>query len=137
MPSRRRLARIAAMQTVFELQAREVDSEASIKRNIEGIGGVTAVDAEFSVSLVEGVRKQWEAIKESVQTYAPQWSWERMDAITRSILLIGAYELLYCKDVPPAVVMNEAIDISKEYGTAESAKFVNGVLNALAHKDVK
>ncbi len=134
MPSRRRLARIAAMQTVFELQAREVDSQASIKRNIEGIGGVAAVDADFSTSLVEGVRKQWEAIKESIQTYAPQWSWERMDAITRSILLIGAYELLFCKDVPPAVVMNEAIDISKEYGTAESAKFVNGVLNALAHK---
>lgn len=137
MPSRRRLARIAAMQTVFELQAREVDPEASIKRNIEGIGGVAAVDADFSIALVHGVRKQWEAIKESVQTYAPQWSWERMDAITRSILLIGAYELLFCKDVPPAVVMNEAIDISKEYGTAESAKFVNGVLNALAHKDVK
>ncbi len=56
-----------------------------------------------------------------------------MDTITRCILMIGGYELLFAKDAPPAVVMNEAIEVAKEFGTEEGAKFVNGVLNALAH----
>jgi N utilization substance protein B len=55
-----------------------------------------------------------------------------MDPISRCILLMGAYELLFANDAPPAVVMNEAIDIAKEYGSDEAGKFVNGVLNAIA-----
>ena len=47
--------------------------------------------------------------------------------------MVRVYEIRYGNDAPPAVVMNEAIDIAKEYGTAESGKFVNGVLNAIAH----
>jgi N utilization substance protein B len=57
-----------------------------------------------------------------------------MDPISRSILLVGAYELLFQKEAPQAVVMNEAIEIAKEYGNEESGKFVNGVLNAIAHR---
>ncbi len=126
------------MQSVFEVLAREdIDAEASLRRNIAECGGEKAVDNVFSATLVEGVLRHRIAIQETTQTHAPEWPWERMDSMTRCILLIGAYELLYCKDVPPAVVMNEAIDIAKEYGTAESAKFVNGVLNALAHAKKK
>jgi transcription antitermination protein NusB len=50
------------------------------------------------------------------------------------VLYIGGYELLYANDAPPAVVMNECIEIAKEYGTEESGKFVNGVLNAMVKK---
>ena len=85
-------------------------------------------------SLVEGVSEKMEEIRSAIAKNAPQWPWERMDSMSRCILLIGAHELLFCQDVPPAVVMNEAIEIAKEYGTAESSKFVNGVLNALAHQ---
>lgn len=134
MPSRRRLARVCAMQTVFEVQARQSDADASLARNIAELGGKAAVDTEFSRTLVTGVIADTKTIQDAIQSHAPQWPWERMDSITRCILLIGAYELLHAADVPPAVVMNEAIEIAKEYGTAESAKFVNGVLNALAHR---
>lgn len=122
------------MQTVFEVQARQTDPEASLQRNIAELGGVAAVDVDFSKTLVKGVTKDHTAIQDAIQAHAPQWPWERMDSITRCILLIGAYELLRAADAPPAVVMNEAIEIAKEYGTEESAKFVNGVLNALAHR---
>jgi N utilization substance protein B len=126
------------MQTVFELTVRKgIDASASLKSNVEELGGSTAVDVGFSSALVKGVIVQMDAIKSALETHAPQWPWERMDSLTRCILLIGAYELLFCGDVPPAVVMNEAIDIAKEYGSAESAKFVNGVLNALAHASKK
>ncbi len=133
MPSRRRLARVAAMQTVFEMQLRDADPEVSLKQNIGELGGPTQVDEAFASTLLAGVRSQWDVIRAAVQQHAPQWPLERMDSITRSILMIGAFELVCSKDAPPAVVMNEAIEVSKEYGTDESAKFVNGVLNALAH----
>ncbi|MBP7113894.1 MAG: transcription antitermination factor NusB [Candidatus Peribacteraceae bacterium] len=134
MPSRRRLARVCAMQTVFEVQARNSDADASLARNIAELGGPSAVDTDFSRTLVTGVLADLKVVQEAIQAHAPQWPWERMDSITRCILLIGAYELLHAADVPPAVVMNEAIEVAKEYGTEESAKFVNGVLNALAHR---
>lgn len=138
MPSRRRLARVCAMQAVFELLARpDIEVDASLAMNVAELGGNEAVDQAFSKSLVDGVMGKMDTIQAAIQMHAPQWPWERMDSMTRSILLIGAYELLFCGDVPPAVVMNEAIEIAKEYGTAESAKFVNGVLNALAHRSPK
>ena len=121
------------MQTVFEQQVREIDPAVSMERNITEFGGPEHVDIAFSKDLLSGVAGQKDEICKSIQANAPQWPLERMDAITRSILMIGAYELLFHEDVPPAVVMNEAIEIAKEYGTDESAKFVNGVLNALAH----
>ncbi len=134
MPSRRRLARVCAMQTVFEVQARHSDADASLVRNVAEHGGSSQVDTDFSHTLVTGVIADLSKIQETIQSHAPQWPLERMDNITRCILLIGAYELLHAADVPAAVVMNEAIEIAKEYGTEESAKFVNGVLNALAHR---
>lgn len=90
-------------------------------------------DGEFAQSLLTGVLAKEQSVKDAVQEHAPQWPLERMDPISRCILLVGAYELLFKKDAPPAVVMNEAIEIAKEYGTEEGGKFVNGVLNAIAH----
>ena len=133
MASRRRLARIAAMQTIFEMQARPSDLANCTQKNIEELGGAEKVDKEFSEALVLGVEMKKDDIRLAIEERAPQWTWDRMDAITRAILLIGGYELLFKREAPPAVVMNEAIDIAKEYGTAEGAKFVNGVLNALAN----
>lgn len=135
MPSRRRLARVCALQTIFEVQARGTEPGVALERNISELGGPGSVDTEFSKQLVKGVTEKLKETQDAIQVHAPQWPWERMDTITRCILLIGAYELLSSPDVPPAVVMNEAIEIAKEYGTEESAKFVNGVLNALAHRE--
>ena len=123
------------MQAVFEMQVRETDPELALDANVLEFGGTNHVDAVFAKNLLAGVRKEWSAMREAIEAHAPQWPLDRMDSITRSILMIGAFELLYALDAPPAVVMNEAIDIAKEYGTEESAKFVNGVLNALAHRD--
>lgn len=130
------------MQTLFELEARtgfgggsNIDDAPILDRNIGEAGGPDAIDTGFAQTLLSGTRSKWSEIRESVQQFAPQWPIERMDPITRSILMVAGYELLFANDAPPAVVMNEAIEIAKEFGTAEGAKFVNGVLNALAHRD--
>lgn len=131
MARKRHLSRIAVMQALFERESREIDLDVSLKMNIEELG---EVDEEFATTLLEGVATKEQDIKDMIQKHAPDWSLERMDPIARCTLIVGAYELLFADDAPPAVVMNEAIDIAKEYGTEESGKFVNGVLNAIAHR---
>ena len=130
MARKRHLSRIAVMQVLFERESREIDVQKSLALNAEELG---EIDQEFADDLMTGVLKREGDVKEMVEKYAPDWSLERMDPIARSILIIGAYELLFADDAPPPVVMNESIEIAKEYGTVESGKFVNGVLNAIAH----
>lgn len=131
MARKRHLSRIAVMQTLFERENREIDLDAVLERNIEALG---EVDEEFSKALLVGVLDKESDLKELVQKDAPQWPLDRMDPIARSTLLIGAYEIVYGGDAPPPVAMNEAIEIAKEFGSDESGKFVNGVLNAIAHR---
>ncbi len=118
------------MQVLFEYARREgLDTTKSLKHNIEELG---ECDLEFCDALLEGCVSMRPELIAEIEKYAPEWTFERMDPIARPILLLGAYEILHADDAPPAVVMNECIEIAKEYGTDETAKFVNGVLNAMA-----
>ena len=119
------------MQVLFERESHPNEPIDALTFNADELG---EIDEEFATTLLSGTLDHESDIKATIQQYAPDWSLERMDPIARCTLLVGAYELLYCDDAPPAVVMNEAIDIAKEYGTEESGKFVNGVLNAIAHR---
>jgi N utilization substance protein B len=131
MARRRHLSRIAVMQVLFEREKHlGMEPDISLRRDSTELG---EVDFVFAESLLKGVLEREQEVRDAVQQHAPQWPIERMDPISRAILLMGAYELLFGNDAPQAVVMNEAIEIAKEYGTEESGKFVNGVLNAIAH----
>ena len=131
MARKRHLSRIAVMQVLFERQKRATDPQDALVQNVQELG---EVDHSFASSLLKGVLEKEADLKRIIQEHAPDWTLERMDPIARCTLIVGAYELLYGNDAPPAVVMNEAIEIAKEYGSAESGKFVNGVLNAIAHR---
>lgn len=132
MARRRHLSRIAVMQVLFERERRpEVKPDAALLRNAQELGGT---DGVFASDLLQGILEHEGTLRALVQEHAPGWTWERMDPIARAVLLLGAYELAHTRDVPAAVVINEAIEVAKEYGTEESGKFVNGVLNAIAHR---
>jgi len=121
------------MQTLFEVERRDdTDPIESLSCNANELG---EIDREFAEELLEGVLVNEDEIKGIAEKYAPEWSFDRMDPISRCVLLFGIYELIFAEDAPPAVVMNEAIEIAKEYGNEESGKFVNGVLNAIEHRD--
>lgn len=136
MARRRHLSRIAVMQVLFEREKHPGMErvENALERNADELG---EYDRDFAQMLLIGVLDKEQSVRDAVQEHAPQWPLGRMDPISRCILLVGAYELLFNKDAPPAVVMNEAIEIAKEYGTEEGGKFVNGVLNAIAHAGVR
>lgn len=130
MARRRHLSRIAVMQTLFERSARaDLDCDASLERTLQELG---ESDEDFSRELLAGVLAHEDELTASITTHAPGWTLERMDPIARAVLFLGTEEILFRTDAPPAVVMNECIEIAKEFGTDESGKFVNGVLNAIA-----
>ncbi len=124
------------MQALFEREKRSsVDAQEALERNLREVATTEGEgDAAFARALLEGILTCEQELKEVVQRHAPGWTLERMDPISRCALQIGAYELLYGIDAVAAGGLNNTIEITKEYGTEESGKFVNGVLNAIAHR---
>jgi N utilization substance protein B len=86
---------------------------------------------EYTVTLVEGVLARRERIDELLSTYAQGWTLERMPAVDRAVLRLGAWEILYSDDVPDAVAVDEAVELSRSLSTDESPSFVNGLLGRL------
>jgi len=89
---------------------------------------------EFANAIVRGTGLRLDEIDTAIKGSAEHWELERMAAVDRNILREGAYELLYSKDVPPAVAINEALEIAKKYSSEESAAFINGILDRIAKK---
>ena len=135
MARRRHLSRIAVMQVLFERERRnDLLPADALQRDSEDLG---EMDDEFAKELLEGILKNEQKLKDAVQAHAPDWTLDRMDPISRCVLMVGAYELLCAREAPHAVVINEGIEIAKEFGTDESGRFVNGVLNAIAQEQVE
>ena len=86
---------------------------------------------EYAVELVEGVVAHRARIDELLATYSEGWTLERMPAVDRTILRLGAYELLWCDGVPDGVAIDEAVELARALSTDESPKFVNGLLSRL------
>ncbi len=84
---------------------------------------------EFAAQLVSGVRGHLQEIDSLLATASRNWRLERMARVDRNLLRLALFELKYSADVPAKVAINEAIEIAKRYGTAESPAFVNGILD--------
>jgi transcription antitermination protein NusB len=82
-----------------------------------------------AVSLLNGVIASQGPIDEKISKYTANYELRRISAVDRNILRMAIYEMMYATDVPPIVAINEAIEIAKKFGTMESGKFVNGVLD--------
>ena len=134
MASNRHLGRIVALQTLYEFEFRtecgdgSVDVAEVLGRNLSRYE--TAIDdTDFVNELVRGVLKEQAAIDVLVHPIAPDWPIDQIARIDRNILRIGMYELLHQAEVvPPKVVINEAVELAKAFGSDNSSKFVNGVL---------
>jgi len=126
----RRDAREWALQIVFSL---DLNAKAELDFCIadffeENPTKDTKIRA-FAEKLVRGVYDEQPTIDATIAKYAQHWSIARMAAVDRNVLRIALYELLFCPDVPPAVVINEAIDLAKYFSSTESGRFVNGILD--------
>jgi N utilization substance protein B len=134
MASNRHLGRIVALQSLYEYEFRiqsedkTVDMDEILGRNLERYESAID-DKEFVSRLAYGVLEQMTALDAQIQPIAPDWPIEQIARIDRTILRMGLYELLHLSEiVPPKVVINEAVELAKAFGSDNSSKFVNGVL---------
>lgn len=90
---------------------------------------------KFCMSLVDGVHSHLQEIDSRLGEVAENWRLPRMAAVDRNILRMGTYEILFTPETPPAAAMDEAIELARRFGTADSPRFVNGVLDKLKPQD--
>ncbi|MBT1003729.1 transcription antitermination factor NusB [Paenarthrobacter sp. DKR-5] len=126
--SARGKARRRALDILFEAEQRAVSPLEALKRRRESTDQIIG---EYTMDIVEGVGEKQLAIDEFLQTYSQGWPLERMPAVDRIILRIGAWELLYNDDVPDGVAVSEAVELAKMLSTDESPTFINGLLGRL------
>ncbi len=115
----RRLAREAAVQSLFQ-----EDFDATI---------AFAKDApsSFTKQLIDGVSQYRSDIDKMIEASTQHWAADRMAIVDRNVLRMAIFEMMFLRETPPAVVINEAIEIAKKYGNENSGGFVNGILDAL------
>lgn len=86
---------------------------------------------EFVGQLVVGTLHEISKLDEILEKHAAHWKISRMSAVDRSLLRMATYEMLIIREVPPAVIIDEAIELGKSFGTAETPSFVNGILDSV------
>ena len=132
---KRRKAREVALQLLYQL---DVQGEGNPEPHLPEFWTRHPVDREareFAEILIRGTKLHEPKIDEMISQYAKNWELDRMAVVDRNILRFSTYELLYVEDVPPKVVINEAVNIAKKFSQEESGKFVNGILDKIAHAE--
>lgn len=134
MASNRHLGRIIALQTLYEMEFRQAagDSAAALddiyQRNLQRYAK-TVKDTVFVEQLVNGTYAKREELDKIIQPIAPEWPLGQIARIDLAILRLAIYELTQTSEMaPPKVVINEAVELAKAFGSDNSSKFINGVL---------
>lgn len=86
---------------------------------------------DFTEKLISGTLENLDAIDKKIAGFATNWQLKRMAVVDRNVLRIGSFELIYLKDIPAKVSINEAVDLAKKYSGEEAGKFVNGILDRI------
>ncbi len=131
----RRQSRELALQVLFQLEYDPgFDMKTSFGRFVSNFNPQPSV-LEYCERIAFGVIEHQKEIDQTIQSHSPNWKISRMDRVDRNTLRIAVYELMFENhDVPPKVVLNEAIEIGKTFGNAESASFINGILDQVARQ---
>ena len=129
----RREGREAATQFLYQ---RDLGGAAQVGdlTDFYAFRGLSPSARRFCQALVTGVLANFPKIDETLQASAQNYELKRLSAVDRNVLRLALYEMFFCPEVPPVVVINEAIDIAKKYGTEDSGRFVNGVLDQVKKK---
>jgi transcription antitermination protein NusB len=128
----RRKGRELALQALYQIEITGDSSGAAVELFLSHFEG-SAAAKEFARRLVSGVLSQREEIDQLIQQCTEHWKLLRMAKVDLVILRMATYELMFCPDIPSSVSLDEAIEIGKRFSTDDSATFINGVLDQVAH----
>ena len=131
---KRRRAREWAIKILYQLEITRAEPIEVLENFWQDFKEIKEIK-DFASSLILGVYQEIGQLDETISKYASNWSLERMAVIDKNILRLGTYELLFRKDIPPKVSINEAIDLAKKYGGEDSGSFINGVLDKIKQEE--
>ena len=129
--SARSKARKRALDILFEAEQRGVNADTLLAERIAKPATEHPLN-DYTVEIVRGVIARWVQINELLATYSQGWTIERMPAVDRAILRIGAWEVIYSEAVPDGVAISEAVTLATSLSTDDSPSFVNGLLARLS-----
>lgn len=129
--SARSKARKRALDILFEADQRGVNAETLLAQRVAKPTTEHPLN-EYTLEIVEGVVAKWNQINELLATYSQGWTIDRMPAVDRAILRIGAWEVVYSDAVPDGVAISEAVVLATSLSTDDSPTFVNGLLARLS-----
>jgi N utilization substance protein B len=127
---RRRKAREETLRILYRLEFDNRETEEILRQYWES-RKTDRETKDYSTWLTKGITSHQEEIDNLIQSASEHWRLPRMALIDRNVLRMAVYELLFEKDIAPAIVINEAIEIVRKYSGDESAVFVNGILDAI------
>jgi transcription antitermination protein NusB len=126
----RRKARETAMQALFFMDELSDFSEEMFERFCSNFAPKPDVRPYF-LRLVQGVLRTKNDLDALIERFSENWSLSRMSGVDRNLMRIAVFELLWCRDIPAKVSINEAVDIGKKFGTEESGAFINGIVDGI------
>ena len=129
----RHSGREAALQMLFQLEASGVSSDQAVELFWRTYEDADPEGKSYADAIVRGVADNLEAIDTRITAASQNWRLERMSRVDRNLLRLGTWELKFRPDVPRAVILDEAVELAKSFGTDESSGFVNGVLDRIAN----
>jgi N utilization substance protein B len=131
--SARSKARKQALDLLYETDIRGTNLvETLISRDVPAEGPDARPIRDYTKELVNGVSDNRRKIDELITTYAQGWDMDRLPAVDRNILRLGIYEILWAKDVPTSVAIDESLVLAKELSSDDSSKYIHGVLGRIA-----
>ncbi len=132
---KRRRARESAIQCLYQWEVTGADPELLLKGYWETHGDVEAEMKRFAESLVLGTLAHVDEIDAMISEHSRHWRMERLGLVEKSILRLGGYELIYEDETPAAVVIDEAVELSKRFADPEAGAFINGVLDGMSKRE--
>ena len=131
MPTRRRQARILALQTLYEADTTGHEPVETLERLLQEADATEEVKV-FARELVNGTVTERQHLDDVITRVAPAWPIDQMATIDRNILRLAILEILLNNKTPVKAAINEAVELAKSFGSDNSAKFVNGVLGSVS-----
>ncbi len=125
----RRLAREVAFRALFQIDIGKCRAEQALSYSLEGFS-ISEEEEKFLRDLVVGAADNQTLLDQLIKKNLVKWEIDRLSAVDRNLLRLALYEINFRPDIPPAVSINEALELAKKYGsTGEAVGFINGVLD--------
>lgn len=125
----RRLAREVAFKALFQIDIGKCRAEHALRHSLEGFV-ISDEEEKFLRELVVGAADNQALLDQLIKKHLVNWEIDRISAVDRNLLRLALYEIIFRPDIPPAVSINEALELAKKYGsTGEAVGFINGVLD--------